>query len=119
LVIEDEPSIQAFIKDVLSREHKVQTATNGKEAQEIVEKVKFDVYMIDLRMPLMDGKELYQWMYSVYPSETKKVIFITGDTYDKKTQIFLGQMDRPQLIKPFKIEDLQQVISQVLEKNKS
>lgn len=116
LVIEDEPSIQSFITDVLGKEHKVQTAANGKEAQKMVEKDKFDVYMIDLRMPLMDGKELFRWMQSVYPSEAQKVIFITGDTYDKKTQIFLSQIDRPQLSKPFKIENLQHTISQVLEK---
>jgi two-component system NtrC family sensor kinase len=119
LVIEDEPPIQAFITDALGKEHHVQTATNGKEAQKMVEKDRFDVYMIDLRMPLMDGKELYQWMQSVYPSETKKVIFITGDTYDKKTQLFLSQMDRPQLTKPFKIENLQSTIFQVLEKTSS
>lgn len=115
LVIEDEFSVRALLQDMLGPHHKVQIASDGHEGQEIMSQEKFDVYLVDLRMPVMDGRALYQWMMEALPSETKKVIFITGDTYDKTTQVFLMNVSRPQLNKPFQLETLQALIDQILE----
>jgi signal transduction histidine kinase len=114
LIVEDESSIQTFLSDILGRENSVKTASNGKEAQEIILKEKFDIYMVDLRMPVMNGMELYEWLHTHFPAETKKVILITGDTYDQKTQVFLGNVHCPQVSKPFQIETLQNVMAEIL-----
>ncbi|MBI1870458.1 MAG: response regulator [Chlamydiae bacterium] len=116
LIIEDDPSVQTLLTDLLRNRHEVTTAMDGQEGKKIIEKTKFDLYLVDLRMPYMNGKELYEWIKTACPSEKEKVIFITGDTHDKKTQIFLSEADRPHLSKPFQMESLENLIWQILEK---
>ena len=60
LVIEDEPAICALCQRALSSEgFKVDIAVNGKEAQDMIEKRQYDLYLLDIRLPVMNGKELY------------------------------------------------------------
>ncbi|MBI1884595.1 MAG: response regulator [Chlamydiae bacterium] len=116
LIIEDEPSVQNLLVDALENHHDIATAMDGREGQRIIQRERFDLYVIDLRMPYMDGRELYAWIEKDFPREAKKVIFITGDTYDKKIQNFLSSVQQPQLNKPFQIVTLQSLVSQMLEK---
>ncbi len=117
LVIEDELSVRTLLQDMLSPHHQVKVVSDGHQAKDIITQEKFDVYLVDLRMPVMDGRALYQWMTETIPSEAEKVIFITGDTYDKTTQTFLMSVPRPQLMKPFQMEALQNVIMDVLDRS--
>ncbi len=119
LVVEDELSVRTLLQDMLSPHHQVKVVSDGYQAKDVIIHEKFDVYLVDLRMPVMDGRALYQWMTEAVPSEIEKIIFITGDTYDKTTQAFLMSVPRPQLMKPFQIDALQNAIMQVLERSLS
>ncbi len=58
LVAEDTPFNQAFIKRLLTRWHHVPTiVTNGAEALDAYEKQAFDLILMDVQMPEMDGFE--------------------------------------------------------------
>ena len=60
LVIEDEPAICELCRRVLSGEgFEVDIAVDGRMAQEMIAKRQYDLYLIDIRLPVMDGKELY------------------------------------------------------------
>jgi CheY-like chemotaxis protein len=56
LVVEDDASIRAVVSDVLE-EHgfRVLTAANGSDALEQLERVRPDVLVLDLLMPVMHG----------------------------------------------------------------
>lgn len=61
LVVDDEASVrdslyQWFLKDG----YRVKTASNAKEALQILSQEKFDLLLIDIKMPGMDGLELFQ-----------------------------------------------------------
>ncbi|WP_437308294.1 ATP-binding protein [Sorangium sp. So ce388] len=58
LVVEDNPDMGAYLLDLLSAEHKVALATNGREALESVGARRPDVIVSDVMMPEMDGFEL-------------------------------------------------------------
>lgn len=59
LVVDDEPTIVELVKLRLMKEgYEVETATNGEHALEIAKNQKFDLAILDIMMPDMDGYEL-------------------------------------------------------------
>ena len=61
LLAEDTPANQKSVTYVLSkRGHSVEVAQNGKQALEAVEQQDFDVVLMDVQMPLMDGFQATQ-----------------------------------------------------------
>ncbi len=77
LVVDDEKNIQ----EMLSRHFRflgydVLTASNGREALELMDKKRCDVVITDIKMPVMDGVELIRQVHKQYPMT--HVIVITG-----------------------------------------
>ena len=68
LIVEDEPPVMRSIKrafeTVASGMWTVETAMNGKQAQELLEKESYDVVVTDIKMPIMTGIELAEWIYN-------------------------------------------------------
>jgi len=115
LVIEDEPAICELCRRVLSGEgFEVDIAGDGKTAQEMIAKRQYDLYLIDIRLPVMDGKELYLWLKEEHPHMTGRVIFTTGSVMGGDTQTFLERTGRPFLPKPFVSDDLKAIVSKTL-----
>lgn len=115
LVVEDEPSISRLCKILLSNEgFEVDVAPNGKVAQDMINKKKYDVCLIDIRTPVMNGMELYQWLQPEKSELVQGVIFTTGDLMRKDIHEFLQQAGRPLLPKPFLSHELTKVIRQSL-----
>ena len=107
LVVEDEPAICEICRRVLSSEgFKVGIAANGKVAQGMLEEYEYDLFLIDIRMPVMTGKELYQWLQEKHPQLAGRVIFTTGSVISGDAQSFLEQTGRPALPKPFTAAEL-------------
>ena len=115
LVVEDEPAICAVCRRILTAEgFEVDIAVNGKVAQGIIEKKQYDLFLFDIKMPVMSGKELYQWMQQKYPKLASRVIFVTGSVMSGDTQSFLEKSTRPFLLKPFTPDELKAVVRQDL-----
>ena len=115
LVVEDEPAICDLCKRVLSSEgFEVDIAVHGKVAQEMLKKKQYDLCLIDIRLPAMTGKELYQWLKEKQPQLASRVIFTTGDVMGGDTQIFLEQASRPFLPKPFTPDELKSIVRETL-----
>ena len=115
LVVEDEPTISGICRRVLTGEgFEVDIAVNGKVAQEMIEKEQYDLCLIDIRLPTMDGKEFYQWLKEKHPQLASRVIFTTGDVMGGDTQIFLEQTGRPFLPKPFTPAQLKSIVRETL-----
>jgi CheY-like chemotaxis protein len=58
LVVEDNPVNSLVARRVLEKQnHTVRTATNGREALDMMESEKFDCVLMDLQMPVLDGLE--------------------------------------------------------------
>ncbi|WP_437486948.1 ATP-binding protein [Sorangium sp. So ce1014] len=58
LVAEDNPDMASYLEGILSAEHEVVLATNGREALESIRATRPDVIVSDVMMPEMDGFEL-------------------------------------------------------------
>jgi len=115
LVAEDEPAIMALCQRVLTSEgFEVDIAAHGKVAQDMLDEKQYDLCLIDIRLPAMTGKELYQWLEKKYPQLASRVIFTTGDVMGGDTQIFLEQASRPLLPKPFTPDELKSIVRETL-----
>ena len=116
LVVEDEPAVSDLCQRVLTSEgFEVDIAVQGKVAQDMIDKKQYDLCLIDIRLPAMTGKELYQWVKEKHPQLASRVIFTTGDVMGVDTATFLEQTGRPSLPKPFTPDELKTIIRETLE----
>lgn len=115
LVVEDEPSIsQVCLRTLTAEGFEVDTAIDGEMAQDMLGGKDYALCLIDIRTPVMNGKQLYQYMKEKYPELTNRVIFTTGDVLSGDTQSFLEQTGMPFLSKPFTPEELKTIIRETL-----
>ena len=77
LVIDDEDIIRALFKETLEEQgHRVVTANDGAEGLKLVRERDFDMVFLDLKMPVMDGAELFRQIKTIKPDLA--VTIITG-----------------------------------------
>jgi len=77
LVIDDEELIRALFKESLEElGHRVVTARNGSEGLELVKQRDFDLVFLDLKMPGMDGAEVFRQIRTI--KADLPVTIITG-----------------------------------------
>ena len=115
LVVEDEPGISQVCLRVLTSEgFEVDIAVNGDVAQEMLGGKAYDLCLIDLRTPIMNGKQLYQCIQEKHPELIDGVVFTTGDVMGGDTQSFLQQSGRPFLPKPFTPDQLKIIVRETL-----
>jgi len=111
LVVEDEPAIsQVCLKVLTSEGLEVDIAVNGEVAQDMIKKQQYDLCLVDIRIPVMNGKQLYQRIQQKHPRLINGVIFTTGDLIAGDTQSFLQQAGRPLLPKPFTSGELRTIV---------
>lgn len=77
LVIDDDGDVREYIRRVLERcGHVVYEAANGKEALAMVQQDRFELVIIDMLMPVMDGAETILHLRSL--AEEPKILAISG-----------------------------------------
>ena len=107
LVVDDEPLIRNLLAKFLeTRNFAVDQAPDGEEAWRKVQAMTYDCILLDLKMPGMGGRELYQLLEALDKEAADKVIFITGDTANADTKQFLESTGNPVMMKPFELEEL-------------
>lgn len=116
LVVDDERYILDFFVEVFhALPMQVDTACDGRAAMQKIQSGTYDLIITDFKMPQMSGKDLFNWIKQNWPHMTKKVIFVTGDTVSPETRSFFENNKNRYLAKPFKIEEVKEVIQQTLE----
>lgn len=115
LVVEDEVSTGNLCRRVLGFAGlEVDVAVDGEKAQQMIQKQEYALFLIDLRLPVLSGRELYGWLKDTYPSSATKVIFMTGSTANEATAEFLKSAGRPVLLKPFSVDQLESMVKETL-----
>lgn len=77
LVVDDEEVVRLCLDRTLSSEHcEVATVPTGNAALELLERRPFDVILLDLRMPGLQGMEVLKTIKEKWPDS--EVIIVTG-----------------------------------------
>jgi signal transduction histidine kinase/CheY-like chemotaxis protein len=116
LVVDDEKSIVQLAVTVLERLGvEARSAQDGDEAWRLIQSEPYDLIILDIKMPGMDGRQVYERIRSRDPVLAKQVVFMTGDTSTLTTRSFLDELGVSYLEKPFLIDELEKVVGQLLE----
>jgi DNA-binding response OmpR family regulator len=113
LLVDDEKSIHAFLKYVLTkRGHQVDGALSGVLALEKVQEKDFNLFLIDLDMPEMNGEDLILTLRS--RGKNSPVIILSGLPDEEVRETGERMKASGVLRKPFKVERLVTEIDRVL-----
>ncbi|MDE6025559.1 MAG: response regulator transcription factor [Lachnospiraceae bacterium] len=111
LIVEDEVSISDLIKlNLTDAGYECHTAYDGKTAADLLEAKSYDLILLDIMLPEIDGYELFDY---IKPTGTP-VIFITAKAAldDRVKGLTLGAEDY--IIKPFEVVELLARVNVVL-----
>jgi CheY-like chemotaxis protein len=113
LVTDDTAAIRDVVGRVLAADgYVVETAAEGAEALEKIGKRLFDLYLVDVAMPMMNGQELAAVIRSYHPSA--KVLYITAYSERLFQDTVLLKETEAFLEKPFTPEGLRAAVSLLL-----
>jgi DNA-binding NtrC family response regulator len=113
LVVDDEDALRMVLSSELqSSGYEVSTASDGDEAINAVQSKKFDLLLLDIKMPRVDGFEVLKFVKKSYPQV--KVIMLTGFA-DLKNAIESKKLGAEDFVsKPYDLVDLLTTIERVL-----
>jgi DNA-binding NtrC family response regulator len=113
LVVDDEDALRTVLSSELSSEgYDVRTAGDGDEAISGLQKEAFDLVLLDIRMPRMNGFEVLKYVKEKHPKT--KVVMLTGFA-DLKNAIESKKLGAEDFVsKPYDLVDLLTTIERVL-----
>ncbi len=119
LVVDDEQKILDLFKDMLDMMgYSAVTARNGNQAMARLDKDEYDLIICDMKMPEFSGEDLYNSVKTEDPEQAKRIVFVTGDTVNPETRTFLQSTGNSYIAKPFRLEEIRQIINKSLSENK-
>jgi DNA-binding NtrC family response regulator len=113
LVVDDDENIRNTVKAILEDEgYVVDLAATGKEAIIITEEKAYNLALLDIRLPDMEGVELLKLMKDTVPRTRK--IMVTGYPSMQNAVAALNKNADAYLIKPVDIEKLLNTVKEQL-----
>ncbi|MFZ5965769.1 MAG: response regulator transcription factor [Bacillota bacterium] len=115
LMVDDEEKMRHVIKIFLANEgYSVEEAGNGKEALEKIQNNEFDLVLLDVMMPEIDGWTVCR---KIRETSSMPIILLTarGEEYDKLFGFELGADDY--LTKPFSLKEMLARVKAVLRRS--
>lgn len=115
LVVDDDPEIRAYLREVLASHGRIDEAVNGEDALHKIADTHYDIIISDVVMPGMDGLQLLRNLKSRIDTNHIPVILLSSKNevadrmaaWDKGADAYLG--------KPFNIHELQSLIDSALD----
>ena len=114
LVVDDNIMLMKTLKSILDRKgYQVFTAVSGVEALQQLDAHEIDILLTDLRMPVMNGLELYRACKKRKPDVI--AYLMSAFTSDDLVGVGLREGIRSVLTKPFDIDEMLALFSEAFE----
>lgn len=114
LLVDDEVEVLGLWEAVLKgKGFEVETATDGVQALERMQKAQFDILVTDLKMPRMDGMELLEHVKRDYPEVEVVMVTAHGTIATAVEAMKLGAFDY--VTKPLMVDELFITLDRVLQ----
>lgn len=120
LVVEDEPSIRELVRDGLgTRGLEIECVASGNEAVAAATAAhqtgqQYDVILCDMKMPGMNGEQVFEKLKARPDGSPQPFVFMTGDLADAETLEFLQKKKARSISKPFKVSELTSALEECL-----
>ena len=118
LLIEDERSVRDFIRTALERSgYACRTVNSAAEGIRLLEEGRFGGVISDMRTPGgASGADVHAWIVAHRPELKGRMLFITGDTVNENTMKALQSTGVPYLEKPFRVQELINIVEKIFGK---
>jgi len=115
LIVDDEPAICRALSIALERaNYFVRTAQSGDAALALIAEERFDVLLIDLRIPDTRGDVVFELAAAAQPHLRTQTVFMSGDGTERSRRLILA-CKCPWLHKPFELRELLSFINTVVQ----
>lgn len=119
LLVEDNEFNRMVAEDTLKEllpEIRITVAHDGKQAVDLVRRQPFDLILMDIQMPVMDGVEATRQIREVLPSPARdvKIIAMTANVLSEDVERYLNAGMNAYVSKPFHTEELLLKMASVL-----
>jgi len=105
LIVEDDPKLAEFVARGLRAEHyAVDLAVDGREGQNNINSYEYDLLILDLMLPFINGSELLRRVRQSHPS-LPVLVLTARDAIEEKVKHFEAGAD-DYLTKPFDFAEL-------------
>ena len=112
LVVDDDSDFREGLRAALEMKgYQVEEAGNGKEALEQIERKPPLLVLLDLQMPVMNGRELLQKLRATADTKDVPVVIISGFGFEWEAELMGAQ---GYVGKPFEPEELERTIAALL-----
>lgn len=113
LIVDDSSAMRAYVRAALEGERpaEVSEATSGFEALRLLPRQKFDVVIVDINMPNINGLELISFMRKSETHRTTPLLIISTEASPRDRERALSLGANAYLAKPFTSEQLLQAVS--------
>jgi len=115
LIVDDEAVALRILQHALRKQgHRVQSASNGEEALLIAQKSQFDLMILDISMPRMDGVELLQHIRELDSNTSTPVIMLTASSQDEDRVRAENSGANLYMTKPFSSQKINEAVESLL-----
>lgn len=115
LLVDDETEVAQVSADFLRTDgHRLELASDGQSALDLLQRQDFDLVLSDIRMPGLDGPGLWEELSNSGAFPVERIGFLTGDTLGTSVKRFLDKYPVKVLNKPFHRDDLRKLILELL-----
>ncbi|GAC1357027.1 MAG: hypothetical protein NVSMB47_10310 [Polyangiales bacterium] len=101
LVIDDEPTLLAALRRVLSPGHEVTEASDGERALELLDAGEFDLILCDLMLAGLEGVDVFERAVARRPELEGRFLFMTGGALTPRSVQFKAELGDRCIDKPF------------------
>jgi CheY-like chemotaxis protein len=111
LAVDDEPEMLSVLKQSLGRKgHHVECTSTGKRALQLLSRNKFDVLLLDMHLPEMDGRAIVLRLEAMHPPVSVRPIIVTGDSMSSDIKTFVEDHELPIVMKPIDFDKLNELL---------
>jgi two-component system response regulator AtoC len=116
LAVDDDPQMQFFLREALQRDYEVTVAGSAEAALAAIKESKFDLILMDVRLPGMSGLAAVHEIQKVDYRTPIIVMTAHGTRETALEAVRMGAYDY--FTKPFKLDEMEIVIRRALEKKR-
>ncbi len=87
MIVEDDPNVASFLETTLSKDYDTRVACDGKQALDILESATPDLVILDVRLPIVSGYDVYCNIRTNTRLEKTRVLVLTGYPDEPETAL--------------------------------